>query len=94
MHNIELLRQSETVSERLSALRKLHEVGNIANQVPDGGVPFPQNEQSIRDGISLEFRWFIWFFVLFRDADSAIVETFRSDTLAVRNMSYATSFSK
>jgi len=51
-----LLQQTGNVSERLSALRKLYEAGNIPNQVIDGTVPFPENEQSIRDGISLEFR--------------------------------------
>jgi hypothetical protein len=52
-----LLQQTGNVSERLSALRKLYEVGNIPNQVIDGAVPFPENGQSIRDGISLEFRY-------------------------------------
>ncbi|KAI0288518.1 HlyB/MsbA family ABC transporter [Russula brevipes] len=51
-----LLDQTGNVSARLSALRKLYEAGNIANQVADGTVPFPENEQSMRDGISLEFR--------------------------------------
>ncbi|KAF8494576.1 HlyB/MsbA family ABC transporter [Russula emetica] len=51
-----LLQQTGTVSGRLSALRKLYEAGNIPNQVMDGTVPFPENAQSIRDGISLEFR--------------------------------------
>ena len=45
--------------ERLSTLRKFYETRNIENQVEDGGVPFPENEQSIRDGISLEFRYFV-----------------------------------
>ncbi|KAH9993933.1 HlyB/MsbA family ABC transporter [Russula vinacea] len=51
-----LLRQTGSMSHRLLALRKLYEAGNIVNQVADGSVPFPENEQSIRDGISLEFR--------------------------------------
>ena len=53
-----LVSQTGHVSERLTTLRKLYEAGNIANQVVDGNVPFPENEQSIRDGISLEFRYF------------------------------------
>jgi hypothetical protein len=44
------------ISDRLSNLRKLHEVENIANKVVDGTTPFPENAQSIGDGISLEFR--------------------------------------
>ena len=59
-----LLQQTGNVSERLSALRKLYEAGNIENQVRDGAVPFPEDEQSIRGGLSLEFRYLIccWFF--------------------------------
>jgi hypothetical protein len=53
-----LFRQTGNTSNQLSTLRKLYEVGNIANQVADGSVPFPENEQSIRDGISLEFKYF------------------------------------
>jgi hypothetical protein len=60
MENVSaLLRQTGSVSQRLSALRKLYEAGNIVNHVADGTVPFPENEQSIRDGISLEFRYFV-----------------------------------
>lgn len=43
-------------SDKLLALRRLLEAGNISNKVVDGTTPFPENEQSIRDGISLEFR--------------------------------------
>ncbi|KAH8996475.1 HlyB/MsbA family ABC transporter [Lactarius hatsudake] len=51
-----LLEQTGNMSERLSALRQLYEAGNIANNVADGATPFPENEQSIRDGIAIEFR--------------------------------------
>jgi hypothetical protein len=58
-----LVQNTGNISKHLSALRKLYEAGNIANQVADGTVPFPENEQSIRDGISLEFRYseYRWF---------------------------------
>ncbi|KAI9507419.1 HlyB/MsbA family ABC transporter [Russula earlei] len=57
IHSVRLLlQQTGNVSGQLSALRKLYEAGNITNQVVDGTVPFPQNTQSIRDGICLEFR--------------------------------------
>jgi len=65
-----LFQQTGSVSERLSALRKLYEVGNIPNQVIDGAVSFPENAQSIRDGISLEFRYvllLVLFCMLIRD---------------------------
>ncbi|KAH9054296.1 HlyB/MsbA family ABC transporter [Lactarius vividus] len=51
-----LLEQTGNMSERLSALRQLYEAGNIQNKVGDGATPFPENEQSIRDGITIEFR--------------------------------------
>jgi hypothetical protein len=53
-----LIDQTGSLSERMTALRRLYEAGNIVNQVVDGNVPFPENEQSIRDGVSLEFRYF------------------------------------
>ena len=52
-----LLGQTWNVSERLLALRRLYEAENIVNQVADGNVPYPENAKSIRDGISLEFRY-------------------------------------
>ena len=45
-----------SISARLSSLRKLYEAENIPNKVVDGTTPFPENAQSIGDGISLEFR--------------------------------------
>jgi hypothetical protein len=49
-----------SISTRLSDLRKLYEAENIPNKVVDGTTPFPENAQSIGDGISLEFRCFIF----------------------------------
>ena len=49
-----------SVSSRLSKLRKIYEAENIPNKVEDGITPFPENAQSICDGISLEFRYFIY----------------------------------
>ncbi|KAI9452208.1 P-loop containing nucleoside triphosphate hydrolase protein, partial [Lactarius psammicola] len=52
----EIFQKMGSISDRLSSLRKLYEAENIANKVVDGTVPFPENAQSIGDGISLEFR--------------------------------------
>jgi hypothetical protein len=52
-----VLQKSKTFPEQLSALRKLFEAGNIINKVVDGTTPYPENEQSLRYGISLEFRY-------------------------------------
>jgi hypothetical protein len=58
MMNIRIvLEQSKNFSEQLSALRKLFEAGNISNKIVDGTTPYPENEQSLRYGISLEFRY-------------------------------------
>ena len=48
-----------SISSYLSKLRMLYEAENIPNKVVDGKTPFPENAQSIGDGISLEFRYFI-----------------------------------
>ena len=44
---------------RLSSIRKLYEAEKIPNKVVDGTIPFPENAQSIGDGISLEFKYFL-----------------------------------
>ena len=49
-----------SISTRLSKLRRLYEAETIPNEVVDGMTPFPENAQSIGDGISLEFRYFIY----------------------------------
>ena len=57
MGNIwELLTSAKSVSEQLSSVRKLYEVHNIVNKVPDGTIPFPEDASKIRFGIELEFR--------------------------------------
>jgi hypothetical protein len=53
-----LLYETGDFSDELSDLRKLFEAGNIANKVVEGTIPFPKNQQSIQNGISLEFRYF------------------------------------
>jgi hypothetical protein len=45
-----------SISNQLSELRNLYDAENIANKVVDGTTPFPENAQSIGDGISLEFK--------------------------------------
>ena len=60
-----LYEQTGSMSERLSSLRQMYEASNIANTVVDGTTPFPENQQSIRDGIAIEFRYFYRFSVDF-----------------------------
>ncbi|KAL7285975.1 hypothetical protein ACG7TL_001090 [Trametes sanguinea] len=48
--------QTGSVTEQLATVRKLYDVAHIPNRIPDGTVPFPEDEQKIRNGVSLEFR--------------------------------------
>jgi hypothetical protein len=58
-HVTTLLSQTGNFSEQLLDLRKHFEAGNITNKIADGTTPFPENQQSIRDGISLELKYFV-----------------------------------
>ena len=53
----ELLDSAKSVSEKLASVRKLYEVHNIQNKVPDGMVSFPEETSQMRFGIELEFRF-------------------------------------
>ncbi|KAG2157764.1 P-loop containing nucleoside triphosphate hydrolase protein [Suillus bovinus] len=45
-----------TLARSLSSTRNVYEAGNIQNKVADGTEPFPENQQSLANGISVEFR--------------------------------------
>jgi hypothetical protein len=51
-----LFGESESLAEQFKDVRKLYEFENVPNKVVDGTEPFPEDQQSIRSGISLEFR--------------------------------------
>ncbi|KAH9069742.1 HlyB/MsbA family ABC transporter [Lactarius deliciosus] len=57
----DIFRKMGRISDRLASLRRLREAENIPNKIVDGTIPFPENAQSISDGISLEFRYFAYF---------------------------------
>ena len=48
--------QTSSISDQLSTIRKLYEVANIPNRIDDGKVPFPEDAQKLRHGVSLEFK--------------------------------------
>ncbi|OSD05596.1 P-loop containing nucleoside triphosphate hydrolase protein [Trametes coccinea BRFM310] len=52
----ELFMSTESFGDQLETVRKLYEVANVPNKVPDGTVPFPEDTAQIRTGFSLEFR--------------------------------------
>ena len=91
----DIFRTMGSISARLSSLRKLYEAENIPNKVVDGTTPFPENAQSIGDGISLEFRYFVCFLqILYASVHLAFAEMSRSNILEVSNMLYAASLSE
>lgn len=44
------------LATQLADVRALYEIKNVQNKVVDGKEPFPENKQSLRSGISVEFR--------------------------------------
>lgn len=48
--------QTGSVTEQLATVRRLYNVGQIPNRIPDGKVPFPEDAQKIQHGVALEFR--------------------------------------
>ncbi|KIK60401.1 hypothetical protein GYMLUDRAFT_225945 [Collybiopsis luxurians FD-317 M1] len=47
---------SGSISENFAMIRKLYEIMNLGNRIPDGTIPYPENQQSLRTGMSIEFR--------------------------------------
>ncbi|GLB36684.1 putative (ABC) transporter [Lyophyllum shimeji] len=43
------------VTEKLADVRRLYEVAHIPNRVPDGREPFPEDQMSLEQGMSVEF---------------------------------------
>lgn len=51
------LNESGSIAERFQKVRQLYEIENIPNNVVDGNIRFPEDSQSLRSGISVEFRF-------------------------------------
>ncbi|KAF9242363.1 P-loop containing nucleoside triphosphate hydrolase protein [Melanogaster broomeanus] len=51
-----LFGESFSLAEQFASVRKLYEISNIPNRVVDGKIPFPENQQTLNHGISIEFR--------------------------------------
>jgi hypothetical protein len=52
-----LFEETGSISDKLSNVRKVYEVGNIPNRIPDGVTPFPEAHQLLDMGLSIEFRY-------------------------------------
>ncbi|KAF8554561.1 P-loop containing nucleoside triphosphate hydrolase protein [Imleria badia] len=51
-----LFGESFSLAEQFASVQKLYEINNIRNRIVDGNVPFPEDQQTLRHGISIEFR--------------------------------------
>ncbi|KAG1825441.1 P-loop containing nucleoside triphosphate hydrolase protein [Suillus subaureus] len=51
-----LFGESFSLAEQFANVRKLYEIENVQNKVVDGAEPFPENQQALKSGISVEFR--------------------------------------
>lgn len=51
------LNGSGSIAERFHKVRQLYEIENIPNNVVDGNICFPEDRQSLRTGMSVEFRF-------------------------------------
>ncbi|KAJ7451050.1 P-loop containing nucleoside triphosphate hydrolase protein [Mycena latifolia] len=51
-----LFEESGSVAENLASIRRLYETYTIPNIVPDGATPFPEDQQNLNLGVSVEFR--------------------------------------
>lgn len=51
-----LFGESFSLAEQFSNVRKLYEIENVQNKVVDGAESFPENQQALKSGISVEFR--------------------------------------
>lgn len=52
-----LFNTTTSVVDTLSTIRKLYEMMELKNRVPDGLMPYPEDQQALRTGISIEFRY-------------------------------------
>ncbi|KZT08913.1 P-loop containing nucleoside triphosphate hydrolase protein [Laetiporus sulphureus 93-53] len=50
------IEQFGSIADQLATVRKLYNIVNIPNRVPDGNVPFPEDTQKVKGGISVEFK--------------------------------------
>jgi len=48
--------QFGSIADQLATVRKMYDIVNIPNRVPDGTVPFPEDAQKAKAGITVEFR--------------------------------------
>lgn len=50
------VQQTGSITDKLETVRKLYDVSNIQNRIKDGTVPYPEDAQKLKHGITIEFR--------------------------------------
>ncbi|KAG6816268.1 hypothetical protein H0H87_007349 [Tephrocybe sp. NHM501043] len=53
---VSLYDNTGSLAQKIADVRRLYEIANIPNRIVDGAEPFPENEQYLELGISVEFR--------------------------------------
>ncbi|KAJ4473834.1 P-loop containing nucleoside triphosphate hydrolase protein [Lentinula aciculospora] len=53
---LKLFEQTGSISDNFATIRKMYEAINLANRIPDGPFPYPEDQQSLQMGMSVEFR--------------------------------------
>ncbi|KAL0949113.1 hypothetical protein HGRIS_009200 [Hohenbuehelia grisea] len=52
----QFLAETGSIAEQFAGVRKLYEIRNIPNKIADGTIPYPENAQSLNQGVAIEFR--------------------------------------
>lgn len=78
-----ILLETSTISDTFTSIGRLYEVVNIQNQVIDGSHPYPENMQTVKNGMSIEFMYVIFHSPKSRDNMLWITEMCLSSTLAI-----------
>ncbi|KAG6885031.1 hypothetical protein C0993_006447 [Termitomyces sp. T159_Od127] len=58
---VSLYDETGSLAQKFADVRRVYEVENIPNRVSDGTEPFPEDEQSLATGISVEFSGLVTF---------------------------------
>ena len=89
--------KAKSIGDQLHKVRHIYETQKTQNKVVDGAVSFPEDRQSLRSGITVEFRYVLFSSGSFSAADiSPVFCAFRNvsfryptkDDFALRNVSF------
>ena len=89
--------KAKSIGDQLHKVRHIYETQKTQNKVVDGAVSFPEDRQSLRSGITVEFRYVLFLSGSFLAADISPVfcalrnVSFRyptKDDFALRNVSF------